>query len=72
MLIFDEKLLIVILGALILGMIAKFTLPQIQGVGVFDFLLTIIGGLGLTTYMHFIGYIDGYREGFEDGKATMY
>lgn len=72
MLMFDEKLLIVIMGVLLVGMTIKFTVPQIQAVFGLDLILFFVGALALMTMFHMYGFIEGYKEGLRDGQATMY
>lgn len=67
-LIFDEKVLIVVLGVLVVGVIAKFSIPyHLQAQVSFDFILFFVGGFALMIYFHLVGFIEGYNKGYNEG-----
>ena len=69
--IFHNKILIGVMAILILCLGVRFGFPELAAVFSTDYIIFFTGGLGLMTIMHMTGYIQGYNEGFEHGKANM-
>lgn len=60
------------MAVLILCMGVRFGFPEIAAVFSTDLIIFFTGGLALMTIMHYTGYIQGYNEGFENGKTTLH
>lgn len=65
---FDEKVLIVIIGLLIaLGMLKQLK-PEVSQTT--DFFIFGIGSFSAMVLMHYFGYLEGLRKGFNEAKKN--
>lgn len=64
---FDTKMTIVIMIALLAMTALKYALPQLEEVFGIQFLIYFVAFAGMIVLMHWVGFIEGKDEGFRKG-----